>query len=178
MGQTDTIVTRLNDVTPDANCRLRIGMAFVTSGPARASLDVVKRYKAGGCAVWMVVGSDAAGGIGMTQSVYNDAARPPGSPSAARTRSTTSSSSCTASTAPRYQYRVYTGSQNWSQDALNENEEIFVKMAPGDRHGAPALRRLLHPLQRRLQHRRDLHEDQLPLPLSRSGRPGHRAAGP
>ena len=29
-----------------------------------------------------------------------------------------------------YNYRVYTGSQNWSQDALSENEELFVKMAP------------------------------------------------
>ncbi|MCO1593868.1 hypothetical protein M8C17_01660 [Micromonospora sp. RHAY321] len=29
-----------------------------------------------------------------------------------------------------YPYRVYTGSQNWTQDALNENDEIFVKMAP------------------------------------------------
>jgi phosphatidylserine/phosphatidylglycerophosphate/cardiolipin synthase-like enzyme len=28
------------------------------------------------------------------------------------------------------QYRVYTGSQNWTQDALSENDEIFVKMGP------------------------------------------------
>lgn len=29
-----------------------------------------------------------------------------------------------------YQYRVHTGSQNWTEDALSQNDEIFVKMAP------------------------------------------------
>ena len=55
-SQTDTIVTRLNDVTPDSSCRLRIGMSFVTTGRPEL-LAQVKRYKAAGCGVWMVVGT-------------------------------------------------------------------------------------------------------------------------
>ena len=37
----------------------------------------------------------------------------------------------------RYQYRVYTGSQNWSASALTSNDEIFVKLAPESRSSHP-----------------------------------------
>lgn len=128
VGQTDTIVTRLNDITPDSECRLRIGMAFVTTGRPQL-LDLVKRFRSGGCKVWMVVGGDSVDGIAMSRSVYDDL--------------------LAAGVAIRrmdkvhdkfflaygrfdgvYRYRLYTGSQNWSQDALSENDELFVKLAP------------------------------------------------
>jgi phosphatidylserine/phosphatidylglycerophosphate/cardiolipin synthase-like enzyme len=128
VGQTDTIVTRLNDVTPDANCRLRIGMSFVTTGRPDI-LAQVKRYRAGGCAVWMVVGGDSTDGIAMPQSVYNELLDA-GVAIRRKDKVHDKFFLVYGKYGTTYNYRVYTGSQNWSQDALNENEEIFVKMAP------------------------------------------------
>jgi phosphatidylserine/phosphatidylglycerophosphate/cardiolipin synthase-like enzyme len=128
LNQTDTIVTRLNDVTPDANCRLRIGMAFVTTGRPEL-LAQVKRYRAGGCAVWMVVGTDEAGGISMSQSVYNELLDA-GVAIRRKDKVHDKFFLVYGKYGTSDAYRVYTGSQNWSQDALNENEELFIKMAP------------------------------------------------
>ena len=128
LNQTDTIVTRLNDVTPDANCRLRIGMAFVTTGRPDI-LAQVKRYRSGGCAVWMVVGGDSTDGISMPQSVYNELLDA-GVNIRRKDKVHDKFFLVYGKYGTTYNYRVYTGSQNWSQDALNENEEIFVKMAP------------------------------------------------
>ncbi len=128
VGQTDTIVTRLNDVTPDANCRLRIGMSFVTTGRPEI-LAQVKRYRAGGCAVWMVVGGDSTDGISMPQSVYNELLDA-GVNIRRKDKVHDKFFLVYGKYGTSYAWRVYTGSQNWSQDALNENEEIFVKMAP------------------------------------------------
>ncbi|WP_144119158.1 phospholipase D-like domain-containing protein [Catellatospora sichuanensis] len=127
-GETDTIATRLNDLTPNSNCRLRIGMASVTSGRPKV-VDVVKAYRAGGCNVWMAVGTDSAGGIAMTRSVYDDLLT---AGVAIRRKDDIHNKFFLAygSYGGTYQYRVYTGSQNWTQDALNENDEIFVKMGP------------------------------------------------
>ncbi|GIF06618.1 hypothetical protein Asi03nite_41560 [Actinoplanes siamensis] len=127
-GQTDTIVTRLNDATPDANCRLRIGMAFITGGrPGLTSL--VKRFKAAGCQIWVVVGSDSDGGINVTESVYDDLLS-----AGVKIRHMDMVHdkffALYAKFGTSYAYRVYTGSQNWSADALTDNDEIFVKMAP------------------------------------------------
>jgi len=128
VGQTDTIVTRLNDVTPDANCRLRIGMSFVTTGRPEI-LAQVKRYRAGGCAVWMVVGGDSTSGISMPQSVYNELLDA-GVAIRRKDKVHDKFFLVYGKYGTSYAYRVYSGSQNWSQDALNENEELFVKMAP------------------------------------------------
>ncbi|MFE8602288.1 phospholipase D-like domain-containing protein [Archangium violaceum] len=128
LNQTDTIVTRLNDVTPDASCRLRIGMAFVTTGRPEL-LAQVKRYRAGGCAVWMVVGGDATDGISMPQSVYNELLDA-GVNIRRKDKVHDKFFLVYGKYGTSYGYRVYSGSQNWSQDALNENEEMFVKMAP------------------------------------------------
>lgn len=128
LNQTDTIVTRLNDVTPDASCRLRIGMSFVTTGRPEL-LAQVKRYRAGGCAVWMVVGGDSTDGISMSQSVYNELLDA-GVNIRRKDKVHDKFFLVYGKYDTTYNYRVYTGSQNWSQDALNENEEIFVKMEP------------------------------------------------
>jgi len=127
VGQTDTIVTRLNDVTPDANCRLRIGMSFVTTGRPEI-LNQVLRYRSGGCAVWMVVSGNATDGIDMSLSVYNSLLDA-GVNIRRHDKVHDKFFLVYGKYGTTYQYRVYTGSQNWSQDALNENEEIFVKMA-------------------------------------------------
>ncbi|MFP2924492.1 phospholipase D-like domain-containing protein [Pyxidicoccus sp. 3LG] len=127
-NQTDTIVTRLNDVTPDSSCRVRIGMSFVTTGRPEL-LAQIKRMKSGGCAVWMVVGGDATDGISMPQSVYNELLDA-GVAIRRRDKVHDKFFAIYGKYGSSSAYRVYTGSQNWSQDALNENEEIFVKMAP------------------------------------------------
>ncbi|SDS93704.1 PLD-like domain-containing protein [Friedmanniella luteola] len=126
-GQTDTIVARLDDVTPDPSCQIRIGMSFVTSGRP-ALLRFVTAARAKGCRVWLLVGS-SGGAIRMPREVY---------------KSLTSAGvsirrvvgvhdkffAVQGKFGGRHQYRVYTGSQNWSSGALRSNDEIFVKLAP------------------------------------------------
>jgi len=134
VGQTDTVATRLNDLTPNRNCQLRIGMAFVTS--ARPSLlRLVKSLKTKGCRVWMVVGSKG-GGIDMSRDVYSSLVQ-----AGVLIRRTSQVHDkfflAYGKFDGRYQYRVYTGSQNWSGSALNTNDEIFVKMAPESRTSHP-----------------------------------------
>jgi phosphatidylserine/phosphatidylglycerophosphate/cardiolipin synthase-like enzyme len=128
VGQTDTIATRLNDMTPDANCRLRIGMAAVTAGRP-ALVQLVKNFRADGCRVWMTIGSDAAGGIAMNQGVYNELLA---AGAAVRRMDDLHDKFFLAYGlyGTTYQHRVYTGAQNWTQDALSENDELFVKMGP------------------------------------------------
>ncbi|WP_239470236.1 phospholipase D-like domain-containing protein [Archangium violaceum] len=128
VGQTDTIVTRLNDITPDANCRIRIGMSFVTTGRP-ALLSQIKSMKAGGCSVWMVVSGNSTDGIDMSQSVYNELLDA-GVAIRRKDKVHDKFFAIYGKFGTTYHYRVYTGSQNWSQDALNENEELFVKLAP------------------------------------------------
>ncbi|MEH1164007.1 phospholipase D-like domain-containing protein [Micromonospora sp. CPCC 205539] len=127
-GQTDTIETRLNDLTPDANCRLRVGMASVTTGRPQI-VDQVTGLRAAGCKVWMVVGTNADGGIAMSQSVYNELLDA-GVSIRRKDKVHDKFFAAYGKYGSAYQYRVYTGSQNWTQDALNENDELFVKMAP------------------------------------------------
>jgi len=128
VGQTDTIATRLNDMTPNANCRLRIGMAAVTAGRP-ALVQLVKNFRAGGCRVWMTIGSEATGGIAMSQGVYTELLA---AGAAIRRMDDLHDKFFLAYGlyGTSYQHRVYTGAQNWTQDALSENDEIFVKMGP------------------------------------------------
>ena len=126
-GQTDTIVSRLNDVKANGSCKVRIGMNFVTSGRP-AILKLIKKLRAKKCQVWMVVGS-SGGKIEMDRSVY-DALMKAGV-SIRRTPAVHDKYFLVyGKFGKRYEYRVYTGSQNWSASALNTNDEIFVKMAP------------------------------------------------
>ncbi|MFT4167361.1 MAG: phospholipase D-like domain-containing protein [Microlunatus sp.] len=126
-GQTDTIVSRLNDVKANSSCKVRIGMNFVTSGRP-AMLKLVKKLRAKKCQVQMVVGS-SGGKIDMDRGVY-DALIEAGV-SIRRTSAVHDKYFMVyGKFGKRYEYRVYTGSQNWSASALHTNDEIFVKMAP------------------------------------------------
>lgn len=126
-GQTDTVVSRLNDVTPNASCQVRMGMNFVTAARP-ALLKLVKQLRARKCRVWMAVGS-SGGKVEMDRGVYD-----------ALTKAGVSIRRVPdlhdkyflvyGRFGKRYEYRVYTGSQNWSGSALTTNDEIFVKMAP------------------------------------------------
>lgn len=133
-GQTDTVVARLNDVKPNANCQVRIGMNFVTSGRP-AMLKLIKKLRAKKCQVWMVIGS-SGGKIEMDRGVY-DALMKAGV-NIRRTPAVHDKYFLVyGKFGKRYEYRVYTGSQNWSASALNTNDEIFVKMAPELAAGHP-----------------------------------------
>ncbi|WP_156821093.1 phospholipase D-like domain-containing protein [Microlunatus phosphovorus] len=126
-GQTDTVVARLNDVKPNANCQVRIGMNFVTAGRP-ALLKLVKSLRAKKCRVWMVIGS-SGGKIEMDRGVYNALIK--AGVSIRRAPAVHDKYFLVyGKFGKRYEYRVYTGSQNWSTSALTTNDEIFVKMTP------------------------------------------------
>ena len=125
--QTDTVVSRLNDVTPNRRCQVRIGMSFVTAARPEL-LTLIKSFTAKGCQVWMAVGS-RRGAIRMSRSVYTDLLE-----AGVSIRRTTAVHdkffTVYGKFGRHYRYRVYTGSQNWSGSALTSNDEIFVKLAP------------------------------------------------
>jgi phosphatidylserine/phosphatidylglycerophosphate/cardiolipin synthase-like enzyme len=126
-GQTDTVVSRLNDLTPNGRCKVRIGMSFVTA--ARPDLlRLIKSFTAKGCQVSMAVGS-SRGAIRMPRTVYADLL---GAGVSIRRTPAVHDKFFTVygKFGRHYQYRVYTGSQNWSGSALTSNDEIFVKLAP------------------------------------------------
>lgn len=126
--ETDTIASRLNDLTPDANCRLRIGMKSVTSKRPKL-VALVKDFRKAGCQVWMVVSEAKNGDIDMNQGVYDDFIKA-GVHIHKISHLHDKFFLAYGKYDGTYQARVYTGSQNWTEDALNENDEIFVKMAP------------------------------------------------
>jgi hypothetical protein len=119
-AQTDLVVNRLDDITPDASCRIRVMQASVRD----SRLDVVERLakmKRGGCQVWVVsatVEPDALAAL--------HAARIP----VHRMPIHDKSFIVYAKFGSAYQYRVYSGSQNLSGGALHKYDEIFVKLAP------------------------------------------------
>lgn len=127
-GETDTIASRLNDLTPDASCRLRIGMKSVTSKRPKL-VALVKDFRKAGCQVWMVVSTASNGDIDMNQGVYDDLIKA-GVKIHKISHLHDKFFLAFGKYDGAYQARVYTGSQNWTEDALNENDEIFVKMAP------------------------------------------------
>lgn len=126
LDQTDTIVNRLNDVTPDAECRLRVGMASVTGGRPQL-VAMVKRFRAAGCKVWMSIGTNGTGGISMSEAVYDELLAA-GVAIRRKVKVHDKFFLLRGTQGGEVRYRVYSGSQNWTQDALNENDEIFVKM--------------------------------------------------
>ncbi len=119
-ANTDLVVNRINDVTPDANCRVRVLQASIRN----SRLDVVNqlvKMKRGGCKVWVVADTiepDAraalrAAGISMRTAKIHD-----------------KSFIIYGKYGASYAYRVYSGSHNLSGSANRRYDEIFVKLAP------------------------------------------------
>jgi hypothetical protein len=118
--QTDLVVNRLDDLTPDSTCRVRVMQASVRD----SRIDVVNRLvalKKGGCQVSVVadtVEPDAlaalkAASIPVRHMLIHDKVFV-----------------VYGKYAGGYQYRVYTGSQNLSGSSAHKYDEIFVKLAP------------------------------------------------
>lgn len=125
--QTDTAVSLLDDLTPDRRCAIRIGMSFVTAGRP-ALLRFITSARARGCRVWMAVGS-SGGALRMPREVHRTLTQ--AGVSIRRVSGLHDKFFAVhAKFDGRYQYRVYTGSQNWSGGALRSNDEIFVALAP------------------------------------------------
>jgi phosphatidylserine/phosphatidylglycerophosphate/cardiolipin synthase-like enzyme len=118
--ETDLVENRLDDVTPDSTCRVRVMQASVRD----TRIDVVNRLvalKRGGCEVSVVASTvepDAlaalkAGKIPVRQMPIHDKVfLVYGKYNAG------------------YQYRVYTGSHNLSGGSAHRFDEIFVRLAP------------------------------------------------
>ncbi|WP_285474205.1 phospholipase D-like domain-containing protein [Actinoplanes sp. NBRC 101535] len=126
-GQTDSIVTRLNDVTPDENCRLRISVAFVTAGRPELLAQILK-MRAAGCQIWMVASTTDTGDIWVNSTVYNELLTA-GVKIRRQYNVHDKYFALYGKFTDTYRYRIYTGSQNWTADALSGNDELFVKMA-------------------------------------------------
>jgi hypothetical protein len=125
-ADTDLVVNRLNDVTPDANCRVRVLQASIRD----SRLDVVNllvRMKQGGCQVTVVADTIEpearatlrAAGIPMREALIHD-----------------KTFIVYGKFGASYAYRVYSGSHNLSGSANRRYDEIFVKLAPetGETH--------------------------------------------
>ncbi len=117
--QTDLVVNRLDDITPDAQCEIRVLHASVRD----SRIEVVNRLvalKNGGCKVTVVadtiepqaLGALTAAGIKAFKKPIHD-----------------KSFIVHAKYGAAYAYRVYTGSHNLSGGSAHSYDEIFVKLA-------------------------------------------------
>ena len=119
-AQTDLVVNRLDDVTPDATCKLHVMQASIRD----SRMDVVNRIiamKRGGCQTMIVADTvepqalaalKAAKIVPRHGPIHDKVFLVYGKYGAG------------------YQYRVYTGSHNLSGSANRKYDEIFVKLAP------------------------------------------------
>ena len=118
--QTDLVVNRLDDITPDTSCRVRVMQASVRD----SRLDVVAelaRLKRGGCQVWVVADTVEPAALAALHTAKIPVREMP---------IHDKSFIVYAKYGSTYQYRVYSGSQNLSGSAAHKYDEIFVKLAP------------------------------------------------
>jgi phosphatidylserine/phosphatidylglycerophosphate/cardiolipin synthase-like enzyme len=119
-AQTDLVVNRLDDITPDDTCRVRVMQASVRD----SRLDVVDRLvkmKRGGCHTWVVANTVEpealaalkAAGIPVHRMPIHD-----------------KSFIVTGKFGATSEFRIYTGSHNLSSGSAHRFDEIFVKLAP------------------------------------------------
>jgi phosphatidylserine/phosphatidylglycerophosphate/cardiolipin synthase-like enzyme len=119
-AQTDLVVNRLDDITPDDQCRVRVMQASVRD----SRMDVVDKLvamKRGHCHIWVVadtvephaLAALKAAGIPVHHMPIHD-----------------KSFIVLGKFGATYQHRVYTGSHNLSSGSAHRFDEIFVKLAP------------------------------------------------
>ena len=120
-AQTDLIVNRLDDIAPDANCRIRVMEASFRASRT-VVVDELAKLEASGCKVYVISHNVApsalaklhAAGIKPHDTRVHDKAiivyaKFKGG-------------------ATGYEYRVFTGSHNLSNGSAHEFDEIFVKL--------------------------------------------------
>jgi len=119
-AQTDLVVNRLDDITPDSACRVRVMQASVRD----SRIDVVNRLvtlKKGGCQVSVVADTYEPNALAALK-----AAKIPVREAKIHDKVFVVYGKYGAA----YQYRVYTGSHNLSGGSAHRYDEIFVKLAP------------------------------------------------
>jgi phosphatidylserine/phosphatidylglycerophosphate/cardiolipin synthase-like enzyme len=117
---TDLVVNRLDDVTPDASCRVRVMHASIRDS-RMAVVNRIIAMKRGGCKVWVVANTVEpqalaalkGAGISVREHIIHD-----------------KMFAVFGKYGSRYEFRVYTGSHNLSASANRKYDEIFVKLAP------------------------------------------------
>jgi hypothetical protein len=118
--QTDLVVDRLDDTTPDASCRVRVMHAEVRDRRL-AVVDQLVRMKRGGCQIWVVADTVEPRALAALH-----AAKIPVHKMPIHDKSFLVFGKVGATS----EYRVYTGSHNLTGDAAHRNDEILVKLAP------------------------------------------------
>lgn len=124
--QTDLVVDRLGEITPDASCRVRVMQAEVRDGRL-AVVDRLVRMKRGGCQIWVAADTVETRALAALHAAQIPVHRMP-----IHDKSFVVFGKIGAASA----YRVYTGSHNLTSDAAHRNDEILVQLAPetGDAH--------------------------------------------
>ncbi|HEY0194935.1 MAG TPA: phospholipase D-like domain-containing protein [Kofleriaceae bacterium] len=118
-ASTDLVVNRLDDFTPDADCRVRVMQASIRDSRMPVVNQIIKMQK-GGCHVWVVadtVEPDAlkalkGAGIPVHHMPIHDKAF-----------------LIYGKVGSTYEYRAFTGSHNLSGSSAHSYDEIFVKLA-------------------------------------------------
>lgn len=119
-AQTDLVVNRLDDITPNANCRIHVMQSKVNDTRLEVISQLVK-MKQDGCQVWVVADCVQPGAL--------EALHAAGIP-VRHNKVHDKSFLVYAKYGSEYQYRIYSGSHNLGGPANRKNDEIFVKLAP------------------------------------------------
>ena len=117
---TDLVVNRLDDITPDSNCTVRVMQASVRDSRI-AVVDRLVAMKRGGCSVQVVADTVEPAALAALKVANIPVKEMPIHDKAFIIY---------AKYGTAYQYRVYSGSHNLSGGALRKYDEIFVKLAP------------------------------------------------
>jgi phosphatidylserine/phosphatidylglycerophosphate/cardiolipin synthase-like enzyme len=119
-AQTDLVVNRLDDLTPDSTCRVRVMQASVRDTPI-VYVNRLVTLKKGGCQVSVVASTVEPDALAALK-----AAKIPVRHMLIHDKVFVVYGRYGAG----YQYRVYTGSHNLSGGSAHRYDEIFVKLAP------------------------------------------------
>lgn len=119
-AETDLVVNRLNDLTPDATCEVRVIEASIRD----SRLDVVNQIlamKRGGCTVSVVADTVEPEALAALKGAGITPRHMPIHDKSFIVKGTFGSATA---------YRVYSGSHNLSGGSAHRFDEIFVKLAP------------------------------------------------
>jgi phosphatidylserine/phosphatidylglycerophosphate/cardiolipin synthase-like enzyme len=118
--QTDLVVDRLDNITPDTGCRVRVIQAEVRDSRL-AVVDQLVKMKRGGCQIWVVADTVEPRALSALH-----AAKIPVHKMPIHDKSFLVFGKVGATS----EYRVYTGSHNLTSGAAHRNDEIFVGLTP------------------------------------------------
>jgi hypothetical protein len=118
--ETDIIVSRLNDLTPDSTCEMRVMQASLRDS-RMAVVDLLVKFKKAGCKVYVLADTVESKALAALKAaaipvrhhdIHDKAFIATGKYGTAKA------------------FRIYTGSHNLSISANTKYDEIFVKLAP------------------------------------------------